>query len=303
MATLRAVFILAAFFTLTLPLIPVQLVLLKFAPHLARMLPHWYHRQVCRLLGIRLTIKGGVTPDKAVLFVSNHTSWLDIPVLSALAPVSFISKKEVATWPFVSWLAKLQRSIFIDRDKRRDVGRTMTVMLERLAMGDNIVLFPEGTSSDGNRVLNFQTSLFAAAKPPERFAGTVTDEIDVQTVAIVYRHLHGLPLTRAERKLISWYGDMDMLSHAWNFLKAGPLDVEVTIGAPRPLDDFADRKDLARQTEHEVRAHVMRQLRGLQPDAALAVTEPAAEVRRPAPIGGDADHGAGMPDKKPKKWR
>ena len=165
MGTFRAASILTGFFAMTVPLMPVQAVLLRVSPKSARRFPHWYHRQVCRLFGIRLHIEGAVAKDKPVLLVSNHTSWLDITVLSAVAPVSFVAKKEVARWPFVSWLAKLQRSVFVDRERRSAVGETTNEIMARLATGDTVVLFAEGTSSDGNRVLPFKTSLFAAAKP------------------------------------------------------------------------------------------------------------------------------------------
>ena len=82
-----------------------------------------------------------------------------------VAPVSFVAKQEVASWPFVSWLAKLQRSVFVDRNRRNEVGDKANEILERLAGGDHIVLFAEGTSSDGNSVVPFKTALFAAAKP------------------------------------------------------------------------------------------------------------------------------------------
>ena len=101
-----------------------------------------------------------------MFLISNHVSWIDISVLSAVAPVSFVAKQEVASWPFVSWLAKLQRSVFIDRNRRSEVGDKANEILNRLAAGDHIVLFAEGTSSDGNSVIPFKTSLFAAAKPP-----------------------------------------------------------------------------------------------------------------------------------------
>ena len=144
---------------------PVQALLLRVGSSGARAFPHWYHRQVCRLLGIRIHIDGAVVRDRPVLLVANHTTWLDIPVLSAVAPVSFVAKKEVGTWPFVSSLARLQRSVFVDRTRRTAVGQAAGEILARLAQGDTVVLFAEGTSSDGNRVLPFMTSLFAAAKP------------------------------------------------------------------------------------------------------------------------------------------
>ena len=160
--SLRASAVLLAFFGLTLPLMPVQAVLLRVSDKAARRFPHWYHRQVCRILGITLKVEGAVVHDAPALLVCNHTSWLDIPVLSALAPVSFVAKLEVGGWPFVSALARLQRSIFIDRTRRQATGDAANAIMARLERGDTVVLFAEGTSSDGNRVLPFKTSLFGA---------------------------------------------------------------------------------------------------------------------------------------------
>jgi len=285
MGTFRAASILTGFFAMTVPLMPVQAVLLKVSPKGARRFPHWYHRQVCRLFGIRLHIDGAVLSDKPVLLVANHTSWLDITVLSAVAPLSFIAKKEVAGWPFVSWLAKLQRSVFVDRQRRSAVGDTTNEIMERLATGDTVVLFAEGTSSDGNRVLPFKTSLFAAAKPPAKVAaagGADTADVVVQTLSLVYTRLHGVPINRWARPIVGWFGDMEMQSHAWSLLKAGPLDVCIRIGAPIPLEDFADRKDLARRSEAEIRENVVRLLRSYPEGAEIVVTAPAAEDRTSA---------------------
>ena len=165
MRRLRAFLVLAAFFAFTLPLMPLQLLFLATGSRYARSFPHWYHRQVCKIVGIRLNVEGEVAEEQGVLLISNHVSWLDITVLSAVAPVSFVAKQEVASWPFVSWLAKLQRSVFVDRNRRNEVGDKANEILDRLAGGDHIVLFAEGTSSDGNSVVPFKTALFAAAKP------------------------------------------------------------------------------------------------------------------------------------------
>jgi 1-acyl-sn-glycerol-3-phosphate acyltransferase len=296
-SAIRAGLVLAAFMAMTLPLMPVQALLLRTWRTGARHFPHWYHRQVVRLLGIRLTIEGRVEPGVPVLLVANHTSWLDIPVLSAVAPVSFVGKKEVDGWPFVAWLARLQRTVYVDRTRRAGVGETASEMVSRLASGDTLVLFAEGTSSDGNRVLPFKTSLLAAAKPTPRapsMAGpdgagrqlpqsgapepaspgraelrsthAAMGTAVVQTLAIVYTHLHGVPLGRADRPLVGWYGDMEMGSHAWDLLRAGPLDVRISIGAPVPLDSFPDRKALARHSEAEIRTKVVRVLRDVQVD-------------------------------------
>ena len=271
---LRAGAILTGFFGMTLPLMPVQAALVRLRSRGARHLPNWYHRRVCGLFGIRLHIEGEVQRGRPVLFIANHTSWLDIPVLSAVAPLSFVAKKEVGSWPGVSALARLQRTVFVDRERRVAVGEAAGEIIERLRAGDNIVLFAEGTSSDGNRVLPFRTSLFAAAKPPAKVATDVPDAV-VQTISVVYDRLHGIKLGRADRPLTGWYGDMELPPHAWALLQAGPLDVRIIIGDPVPLDSFADRKALARHSEDEVRANVIRLLRGMGHREPLVTTRPA----------------------------
>lgn len=159
--------------------------------------------------------------------------------------------------------------------------------MDRLARGDTIVLFAEGTSSDGNRVLPFKTSLFGSVKPAarERDGGTGEKEsaqttVVVQTAAIVYTHLHGVPLGRADRPRVGWYGDMEMQSHAWRVLQSGPLAVKVTIGAPVPLTAFADRKELALLSEREVRRNVHAVLRDRTSGEPVVPVEPSEEARK-----------------------
>jgi lyso-ornithine lipid O-acyltransferase len=259
---------------LTVPLMPVQAALLALDTRRARTFPHWYHRQVCRLLGVRLKVTGAVVRDAPVLVIANHVSWLDIPVISAVAPVSFVAKKEVAGWPFVSALAKLQRSVFVDRERRAKVGDTTNEIVARLQSGDAIVLFAEGTSSDGNRVLPFKTSLFAAAipsGPPPRSSATSATlaampqprtPVVVQTLSIVYTRNHGLPLGWAGRRALGYYGDIGMGDNAWHVLSGGPLEATIRISEPVSLDTFKDRKALAKWAETTVRAGRLTALRG-----------------------------------------
>ena len=259
MRSVRAFLVLATFFLFTVPLMPVQLMFLATGSRYARTFPHWYHRQVCKIVGIRLHIGGEVAEEQGVLLISNHVSWLDITVLSAVAPVSFVAKQEVASWPFVNWLAKLQRSVFVDRMRRDQVRHRANEILSRLQSGDHVVLFAEGTSSDGNSVVPFKTALFAAVKP---IGGLMGANVSAQTLALTYTKLYGLPLCRRGRPVVAWYGDMDMGSHAWKLLGLGPLDVYIRIGPPVPLDQFPDRKALARYAEEKIRNDVVELLRG-----------------------------------------
>ena len=260
MKNVRAFLVLATFFAFTLPLMPLQHLFVRSKSRFARTFPHWYHRQVCRIVGVRINVDGDLARQNGVLVVSNHVSWLDITVLSAVALVSFVAKQEVSTWPFVKWLAKLQRSVFVDRERRTQTGTKANEILDRLEAGDHVVFFAEGTSSDGNGVLPFRSALFAAVKPP---GNDKTDsDVSVQTLALAYTKAYGLPLGRRGRPQVAWYGDMDMASHAWRLLGLGPLEANIRIGPPVPLDDFADRKALARYTEDKIRGDVVELLRG-----------------------------------------
>src|ERR1044072_9359484 len=112
MRSLRAFLVLAAFFAFTLPLMPLQLLFLKTGSRCTRTFPHWYHRQVCRIVRLRLNVAGDVARDEGVLLIANHVSWLDITVLSAAAPVSFVAKRGGASWAFVSWLPTPHTPVF-----------------------------------------------------------------------------------------------------------------------------------------------------------------------------------------------
>jgi 1-acyl-sn-glycerol-3-phosphate acyltransferase len=224
----------------TVSLMPVQLAAVLVGSRLANRLPRFYHRVCCRILGIRVIQQGAPSGDHPVLFVSNHTSYLDITILGSVIAGSFVSKAEVADWPFFGWLAKLQRTVFIDRrgsradHHRDDIGA-------RLEKGDDLILFPEGTSSDGNRILPFKTALFSVA---ER---RVQDRaITVQPVSVAYTRIDGLPIGREWRPLFAWYGGMDMGSHICNVISLGKLTVEVAFHPP--LDMAAIGREAAPRT-------------------------------------------------------
>ena len=238
-----------AFLGLTLPLIPVQQILLWVAPSAARQLPHHYHRMVCRILGIRLEVEG-VKPKGAALLVSNHVSWADIPVLSGVLPVSFVAKVEVGRWPFFGTLARLQRSVFIDRQRRHQTGKSRDELTERLHASDAVVLFPEGTSHDGKEILPFKSSYFGAVE---------NRDIPIVPVILAYRLVNGLPVTGRQRPSLAWYGDMDLLPHLWSFLKQGPVQVTVRFLDPLPA---ANRKQLAGTAEAQIRAGLVELLHG-----------------------------------------
>lgn len=246
--SLRAIAILLTFIALTLSLIPVQWIALKLRAPASRALPHIYHRLLCGLIGVRMSTRGVTITEEPVLIVANHTSWLDILILSAQARVSFVSKSEVRDWPFFGLLARLQRTLFIARGKRTEAQKQRDELVSRLSEGDTLVLFPEGTSSDGNHILPFNSALFSVAEC-ELETASGKKPITIQPVSIAYTRLHGLPLGRRLRPLFAWYGDMGLVPHLWEAFRAGPLDVQVQFHQPVTIRAFGSRKALTRHCE------------------------------------------------------
>jgi len=235
---------------LTVPLMPVQALLLLTGSPLARRLPRLYHRCSVWLLGFRLNIVGARSRVAPTLFVANHVSFIDIEVLGAVIDGCFISKAEVARWPFFGWLAKLQRTVFVDR-RVRSTADQRDAIRERLDQADNLILFPEGTTGDGNRVLPFKSALFSVAE----YRGA-HGPLLVQPVSIAYVRLDGIPLGRFYRPFFAWYGDMEFAPHLWTMLGLGTVAVEVKFHPTVTLREFGSRKALAEHCYREVAAAV-----------------------------------------------
>jgi 1-acyl-sn-glycerol-3-phosphate acyltransferase len=238
-STTRRIARLAVYFAWTVLLMPVQAVGLALGCAWTASLPHVYHRSCCRILGLRVHTIGRPTAARPALFAVNHVSYLDIAVLGSLIAGSFIAKEEVARWPFFGWLAKLQRSVFIDR-RVRSMAQQQDAIGERLARGDALILFPEGTSGDGNRVLPFKSALFNVTRA-EPGALPVT----VQPVSIAYTRLNGMPLGRRYRPYVAWYGAMSLAPHLWTVLGLGTIDVVVEFHPSTSFADCGSRKTMS----------------------------------------------------------
>lgn len=252
----RAFFRILVYATLTLAAIPVQALSLALKLPVAKRLPQWYHRQCARILGIRIETHGRRSTAHPTLYVCNHVSYLDITVLGALLPASFVAKAEVANWPFFGLLAKLQRTVFVERTARR-AAEQRDEMARRLEARDDLILFPEGTSSDGNRVLPFKSALFSVAERRPHGA-----PLTVQPVSVAYTKLDGLPMGRYLRPCFAWYGDMDLAPHMWTAVGLGTLTVEVVFHTPVKIDDFGSRKALSDHCGRAVSRGVSQALAG-----------------------------------------
>ncbi len=270
---IRVILIASAFAVLTLVLLPFQLIGMAFDLRLQRSIPHLYHRILCALIGVRIRELGRRSTATPVLILSNHVSWLDICVITALAPVVFVAKSEVARWPVFGWLAKLQRTIFINRQARHQTGAATREIAGRLLDGDAVVLFAEGTSSDGIRVLPFRSSLVGAVHHALG-TGTHHTHVTVQPMSLAYVGFGGLPMGRGLRQRVAWYGDADLIPHLLHLLASGAVDVTVSWGEAVAYDISADRKAIARDSEKSVRRMTAAALRAAPAARTTAPVQP-----------------------------
>ena len=241
---------LSIYFLFTCAAVPFQIVVLALRLRAAERVPMLYHRLCCRIMGLDISASGAPIASRPVLFVCNHSSYLDIMVLGSLIPGCFVAKSEVAGWPYFGYLAKLQRTVFVDR-RSRNAGDHHDQLRRRLDSGDNLILFPEGTSSDGKGTLPFKSALFATA------GISVGDRpILVQPVSITCTALDDLPIGRRFRPFYAWYGDMELMPHLWSMAGIGRLRVSVAFHPPTTLPEAGSRKALAAQCWDVVSAAV-----------------------------------------------
>ncbi|QKV19547.1 lysophospholipid acyltransferase family protein [Oricola thermophila] len=261
---LRLILFLGLLVPMTVLAAPFQLLAVRTGMPLRRWLPVCWHRIAARIIGLRTRVHGkpAIHDHAGVLIAANHVSWLDIIALGAAAPVSFIAKDEVARWPGISILAKLQETVFVERHRRGKVGEQAARIRDRLERGDAVVLFPEGTTSDGNFLLPFKSALFGAVGVTPHAAGKSPH---VQPVAIVYTHLHGMPMGRYDRPVAAWPGDVGLAPHLWRVLGEGAIDVSIVFGEAFPASELPDRKALAAACEAAIREMVSGVLRGRTP--------------------------------------
>lgn len=252
----RAACRIAGFFLSCLFMVPALAVTRRMKNSWRSRLPCAFYRYLWRLFGVRVAAFGERHHDGATLFVVNHTSYFDILVLGGLIPGCFVAKSEIRRWPFFGMMSRLGRTIFVDRRPRAAAGQR-DAMSDRLLAGENVILFPEGTSDDGYEVLPFKSALFAAAQVEEGVG-----HVHVQPVSLTYTRLDGVPLGRHLRPLVSWYGDMNLLPHCWTALGMGNITVEVEFHAPLTIDDTGSRKELAETCRAAVAAGVSRALSG-----------------------------------------
>ena len=240
MPCLRAFALVAVLTAAFIFVVPLQALARRLGWPIQHVIQTGFCRIICAIIGITVTPRGA-PPEKAPsLVVANHVSWTDIIALASLRPFVFLAKSEVADWPVLGVLARLQGTVFVQRGSRKDVARVNDALAGVLRAGCDLVVFPEATSSDGTRVLPFNAAHFAplvALDPAPTLA----------PVALRYVNRAG------ENIDVGWYGDMTFLPHLWSLMRRGGADCRIAFGEgidPRGMD----RKALAAETEAKVRA-------------------------------------------------
>jgi 1-acyl-sn-glycerol-3-phosphate acyltransferase len=206
----------------------------------------WITQFVCRnafrILGMSFTVSGRVMTGAGAT-VANHSSWLDIFALNACDRIYFVSKAEVSGWPGIGWLARATGTVFIQRNRTQARAHTQTIQ-QRLSDGHRLVFFPEGTSSDGLRVLPFKTTLFASF-----LSGDLREDMQIQPVSVTYT----APPVGPDR-FYGWWGDMGFGPHLLKILGARQQGgVHLSYLPPLRVADYQNRKELARHLEQAVR--------------------------------------------------
>jgi len=251
-AKIRIAFAILALVIASAFLIPLQLTLLWLKHPWRNHVPRTWHKVALWALGLRVTVHSSLENRRPLLIVANHSSWLDILVLASVADVTFVAKADVRDWPVFGNLARLQRSIFVAREQKRKTQDQANEIAERMNAGEVVVLFPEGTTSDGNRLLLTKSSLFGAAT--SAVAQSPAGHVYVQPVAIGYTKIHGMPMGHYHRPIAAWPGDVEMLPHLMGVLETGALDAEINFGAAIEVTAATNRKVLAQTAEDEIRS-------------------------------------------------
>ena len=216
-----------------------------------------YFRIASKIVGLHVIVRGTQSTAAPQLIVSNHISYFDIFALGGVTNGVFVAKAEINGWPVFGWMGRSGGTVFVSR-RRTATGKARNEMRERLAAGETLIMFPEATSNDGNRIKPFKSALFDAAEKAMPDGQPIT----VQPVSIAYTRLNNLPLGIGWRPFFAWYGDMELMPHVWAALCAGAVTAEITFHPPVMSNAFNNRKALAKHCETVTGNGVARLLAG-----------------------------------------
>lgn len=196
--------------------------------------------KLLRILNVTIREYGRVPADKfqRTLFVSNHISWLDIWVLKHLHHLHFVAKSDIRGWPVIGWLATQTGTLFIERERRSDTRRALQEIEQALSLDENLCFFPEGTTTDGTRLLPFKPSLFQAA---------LNTHARIQPLAIRYVHPDDTINT-----VIAYCDDITLWQSLNSVLSQQEIVVELYYAAPVSTMDVVDRRALSQHARQSI---------------------------------------------------
>lgn len=240
MPYLRALHLLFVVIFGVVALAPIQTLARRRGWRLQHHIQTGFCRAACRAIGLRVTARGALPDQAPRLVVANHVSWTDIIALASIYPFVFLSKSEVETWPLLGLLARVQGTIFVVRDARRDIARASAALAGALDAGRDVVVFPEGTSTDGAEILPFRPGPFEALQK-------TGEPAVVAPVALRYTDIAGRPVD------LGWYGDMTLVDHIRKLLRQNGAICHIRFGAAI-VPTGVDRKTTAMLAEKQVRS-------------------------------------------------
>jgi lyso-ornithine lipid O-acyltransferase len=230
-----------AFGILLIPCIPIQAVVIALGLRIRNTLPIYFHRFLTNVIvGIKVETAGTMRTTPPTLFLSNHLSYLDAISLASVIPTHFVAKTEVAKWPLFGYLTKLQGTLFVDRNNKKGASKQGEAMAAILNDKINIVLFPEGTSTNGSEVKMFKGGMLQAV------LNMADKDVMIQPISIACYGKNGI------QHRYAWYGDMTLMPHLWAAFKTVGLTVRITFHEPFNPAQFTDRKEMADYARNQV---------------------------------------------------
>ena len=225
-------FLLASLFTLIF-----QSTLMLFTKGPAAFVwPRCFHAICTRIIGIKVIVEGDIVQGRNIVYVGNHISYMDIPVVGGVLKGAFVAKKDVEKWPFFGIMGKMGRTVYMSRDPAHAI-EAAKLLTDRLDEPSPVIIFPEGTSSNGKQILPFKSTLF------QMFLNRNTV---LQPFTISLISLDGKAVTTdAQRDRYAWYGDMDLEPHLWAFFKGKGAVIKLKFQEPILTNSYIDRKSLS----------------------------------------------------------
>ena len=247
MSTLRLIVILLSLSLVIVLSIPIQFIFNIVGYKLKKIYPLLFYQMIKVIIGININFntKKYNKKNTGILYIANHVSWFDIICLGTLLNARFIAKKEVSTMGIFGFLAKLSNTFFIDNENKNKIIEYNKLIQQRLQNGENFIIFPEGTTTDGNGIINFKSSMLECAFDKN-------NQINIQPISICYSKLNNVPMGIYLRRNIAWVGDTSMVEAMSDFLRSGRITVDIIFHEILSINNFGNRKELAAHCEERI---------------------------------------------------